>query len=55
MRWIGRALDMNGDKRNTIFSDVSPNSFGSGYIEASTEDGLVTGYEDGTFQTETVH
>ncbi|MGP4078035.1 S8 family peptidase [Halobacillus sp. K22] len=47
---VGRALKLNGEERATDFSDVSPSSFGSGYISAGTSAGFVSGYTDGTFR-----
>ncbi|MGA4718514.1 N-acetylmuramoyl-L-alanine amidase [Fictibacillus nanhaiensis] len=47
---IGKALKLNGIKRNTNFSDVSSSSFASGYIQSAVEEGIITGYGDGTFR-----
>jgi hypothetical protein len=47
---IGRALKLNGDKRVTEFLDVNPDSFGSGYIAAATEEGFISGYPNQTFE-----
>ncbi|RAZ79668.1 N-acetylmuramoyl-L-alanine amidase [Planococcus halotolerans] len=47
---IGRALGLNGTKRNTKFSDVNPTSYGSGYIQSAVEKGFISGYPDGSFK-----
>lgn len=47
---IGIALNLNGEKRKTKFSDVNPNSFGSGYIAAAVDRGIISGHTDGTFR-----
>lgn len=47
---VGRALQLNGEERATDFPDVSPSSFGSGYISAGTSSGFISGYTDGTFR-----
>lgn len=47
---IGRALNLNGAKRQTKFPDVNPNSFGSGYIASAVERGIISGHTDGTFK-----
>lgn len=47
---IGIALNLNGEKRKTKFSDVNPNSFGSGYIASAVEKGIISGHTDGTFR-----
>ncbi|MBB6444482.1 S-layer homology domain-containing protein [Bacillus benzoevorans] len=46
---IGRALGLNGEPRNTKFSDVTANVTGSGYIAAAVEKKIITGYSDGTY------
>ncbi|MFJ7934348.1 S8 family peptidase [Sporosarcina sp. NPDC096371] len=47
---VGRVLDLNGEQRTGIFKDVSPSNFASGYIQSAVEEGLVAGFEDGTFR-----
>lgn len=47
---IGRALDLDGTKRNTVFSDVSSSSYASGYIQSAYERKIITGYGDGTYK-----
>jgi N-acetylmuramoyl-L-alanine amidase len=47
---IGKALGLNGTKRSTDFSDVGSSSFASGYIQSALEEGIITGYGDGTFR-----
>ncbi|SFK18172.1 N-acetylmuramoyl-L-alanine amidase [Halobacillus dabanensis] len=47
---VGRALGLNGNKRNTVFPGVDADSFASGYIQSAYEQGIITGYPDGTFK-----
>ncbi|WJY26465.1 S8 family peptidase [Sporosarcina trichiuri] len=47
---MGRAAGLNGEKRQTKFRDVSPNSFASGYVQSALETGLLSGFPDGTFR-----
>ena len=47
---MGRAAELNGEKRKTQFKDVNPNSFASGYIQSAREKGLLGGFPDGTFR-----
>ena len=47
---IGRALDLNGNQRNTTFRDVTSNVTGSGYIAAAVEKGIIRGFPDGTYK-----
>ncbi|WP_404356551.1 N-acetylmuramoyl-L-alanine amidase [Cytobacillus firmus] len=47
---IGRALNLNGTKRSTQFSDVGSQYFASGYIQSAVEANVLSGYKDGTFQ-----
>ncbi|MCA1041632.1 N-acetylmuramoyl-L-alanine amidase [Bacillus infantis] len=47
---IGRALGLNGDKRQTGFSDVSKDSYASGYIQSAADKGIITGDAEGTFR-----
>lgn len=49
---IGRALDLNGTERKTKFSDVSPTSYSSGYIQSAVDKKIITGYPDGSFKPE---
>jgi hypothetical protein len=46
---IGRALELDGEPRNTEFSDVSVNMSGSGYIASVVEKGIMEGDRDNTF------
>lgn len=46
---IGRALKLNGDKRDTSFNDVSSASYASGYIQSAYEKDIINGYGDGSF------
>ena len=47
---IGRAKGLDGEKRETVFSDVSSSSFASGYIQSAFENGILHGFPDGTFR-----
>jgi N-acetylmuramoyl-L-alanine amidase len=47
---IGRALNLNGNKRKTSFTDVSRASYASGYIQSAFEKGIISGYGDGTYR-----
>jgi hypothetical protein len=47
---LGRALGFNSTKRKTVFKDVDPGSFASGYIQSAYEQGIVSGFPDGTFR-----
>lgn len=47
---IGRALELNGNAKNTTFRDVTAKVTGSGYIAAAVEKGIITGYPDGTYR-----
>lgn len=47
---IGRAFDVDGTKRSTVFNDVSPSSVASGYIAQAVEGGIISGFPDGTFR-----
>ncbi|MGP4060958.1 N-acetylmuramoyl-L-alanine amidase [Halobacillus sp. H74] len=47
---VGRALGLDGDRRNTVFYGVDSDSYASGYIQSAYEKGIITGYTDGTFR-----
>lgn len=47
---IGRALDLNGDPKNTRFKDVPSTVTGSGYIASAVEKGIITGFSDDTYR-----
>jgi hypothetical protein len=47
---LGRTLDLDGTMRKTAFSDVNPDSFGSGFIASGYDRDVITGYGDGTFR-----
>jgi hypothetical protein len=47
---IGRALKLDGTKREAAFTDVKPEYFGSGYIASATEKGYISGYPGNTFK-----
>ncbi|WP_071393460.1 S8 family peptidase [Bacillus tuaregi] len=47
---IGRALNYSGIQAPTKFSDVPSGHFASGYINSTTEAGVITGFLDGSFR-----
>ncbi|MFK2826637.1 S-layer homology domain-containing protein [Bacillus sp. B190/17] len=47
---IGKALNLDGQKRNTQFKDVNAGNMASGYIASAVEKGIVSGFPDGTFR-----
>jgi hypothetical protein len=47
---IGRALELNGEPKDTSFSDVTANVTGSGYIASAVEKGIIAGYPDNTYR-----
>jgi len=47
---MGRATGLNGEQRKTVFRDVNPSSFASGYIQSALESGLLSGFPDATFR-----
>ena len=47
---IGRALGLNGEPRNTNFTDVNSIVTGSGYIALAVEKGIISGFTDGTYR-----
>lgn len=47
---IGKLKEFNGTQRSTKFKDVSKNMKASGYIAAAQEEGIISGYGDGTFR-----
>jgi hypothetical protein len=47
---IGRALNLDGTERETIFPDVSADSYSSGFISSGYENSIITGFPDGTFK-----
>ncbi|SFK17882.1 N-acetylmuramoyl-L-alanine amidase [Halobacillus dabanensis] len=51
---VGRALDLEGEQRDTKFPDVDENSFASGYIQSAVEAGVIKGYPDGTYQPKSI-
>ena len=46
---IGRSLDLENNRQNTIFPDVTEEHYASGYIASAAEEGIISGYDDGTF------
>ncbi len=51
---IGRALQLDGSKRPSSFSDVSSQSYAAGYIESAVEKGIIKGYSDHTFRPDEI-
>lgn len=47
---LGRALHLDSTKRPTVFKDVDPANFASGYIQSAYEKGWLNGFPDGTFR-----
>lgn len=47
---IGRAFNVDGTKRSTVFSDVSPSSVASGYIAKAVGGGIISGFPGLTFR-----
>lgn len=47
---IGRALGLNGEPRNSNFTDVNSSVTGSGYIASAAEKGIISGFTDGTYR-----
>jgi len=47
---IGRALGLDGTKKDTKFSDVGKDSVASGYIQSAVNEGIIQGFTDGTFR-----
>ena len=47
---IGRALGLNGEQRETKFSDVGTSQKASGYIASAVAEGIIQGYPDGTYR-----
>lgn len=47
---IGRALSYDRTMRESTFSDVTKEMRASGYIEQAVDNGVISGYPDGTFR-----
>ncbi|WP_181346841.1 N-acetylmuramoyl-L-alanine amidase [Thalassobacillus sp. CUG 92003] len=47
---VGRAIDLNGAKQNTKFPDVDRSSYASGFIQSAVNNGVITGFPDGTYK-----
>ena len=47
---IGKALDLNGEPRNTNFTDINSTVTGSGYIASAVERGIISGFTDGSYR-----
>lgn len=47
--FIGRALQLDGTKKETDFVDVSAGNFASGYIQSAVDQKIFSGYDGGRF------
>ena len=47
---IGRALDLDGEQRDTKFRDVGADQKASGYIASAVEAGIIQGFLDDTYR-----
>lgn len=47
---IGRALNLDGEQKETGFSDVGAEQKASGYIASAVEEGIIQGYPDKTYR-----
>ncbi|WP_018394712.1 S-layer homology domain-containing protein [Bacillus sp. 37MA] len=47
---IGKTFELDGTKRKTSFSDVNTSNTASGYIESAVEEGIISGFPNGTFR-----
>lgn len=47
---IGKILNVETDRSETIFTDVKPASFAAPYIQGASELEMITGFPDGTFK-----
>ncbi|MEQ6357492.1 S-layer homology domain-containing protein [Lysinibacillus sp. M3] len=47
---IAKAVGLSGTQRPTNFNDVPEHSPNSGYIQSAVEQGIIKGYDDGTFK-----
>ncbi|OAH53846.1 hypothetical protein AWH48_11275 [Domibacillus aminovorans] len=47
---IGKTFELDGKKRKTSFSDVNSSNTASGYIESAVDEGIISGFPDGTFR-----
>ncbi|WP_231584180.1 N-acetylmuramoyl-L-alanine amidase [Domibacillus indicus] len=50
--FVGRAIQLDGTKRQTRFNDVNPGSFAAGYIESIAAKGIMSGDSSGKFSPE---
>ncbi|WP_231584134.1 N-acetylmuramoyl-L-alanine amidase [Domibacillus indicus] len=48
--FIGRALQLNGTPRKTVFRDVDSSSTAAGYIQSGVDTGIILGYLSGVSQ-----
>jgi subtilisin family serine protease len=47
---VGRVMELDPNMRETVFKDVEPSYFASGYIQAAYENKLIKGFSDLTFK-----
>ncbi len=47
---LGKALGLDGTKRETSFTDVGAGSTASGYIQSATKLGIINGFSDSTYR-----
>lgn len=47
---IAKSVGLSGTQRPTKFSDVPEHNPNSGYIQSAVEQGIIKGYDDGTFK-----
>ena len=47
---IGKTLSYDGTQQRTVFSDVAPTFYASGYIAKANANGIITGYENNQFK-----
>lgn len=47
---VAKAVGLDGTPKATKFSDVLESNPNSGYIQAAVEQGIIKGYNDGTFK-----
>lgn len=47
---VAKAKNLNGEQRETQFSDIPKSNSNSGYIQSAAEAGIINGYTDGKFK-----
>lgn len=50
VRILSKDKDVEKYKTDTKFSDVKKDNWASGYVNIAVKEGLITGYDDGTFK-----